>query len=85
MVDSCAPTAYHYKGLHHTCLSCMTWLASNCIGNGTPSSEANEDIGDNVPLLKITFLAGVKSENACKDKMINLCQVKMNLEIFFPI
>ena len=49
----------------------MTWLASNCIGNATPSSEANDDIGDSVPLLNTTFLQLEKSENACKTNIVN--------------
>ena len=53
-----------------TCLSWMTWFASSCIGKGTPSSEAKEDIGDRVPLLRITFLAGLKSENACNNNLL---------------
>ena len=44
----------------------MIWLASSCIGNGVPSSEANDDIGDRVPLLNTTFLQSLKSENAYK-------------------
>jgi len=50
-----------------TCLSSITWLASSCMGNGVPSSEENDDIGDRVPLLSTTLRQLLKSEKACRN------------------
>jgi len=56
----------------HTCEFAMTWLASSLIGKGTPSSDANELIGDKVPDVRIIDLAcSPSSENTYK-------QIKMS-------
>ena len=49
-----------------TCEGLMMWLASSWMGNGMPSSEANEVIGARVPLVRTTErMPRLISVNAC--------------------
>lgn len=48
------------------CEALMIWLASSWIGNGMPSSDANEVIGARVPLVRIIERTPwLRSVNAC--------------------
>lgn len=65
-----------------TCLSSITWLASNLIGKGVSNSDSNEFIGDNVPLVKTIDLVSCKSENAYKISIKIITYINSQVQIW---